>query len=635
MHIIRFRRLANYSVSWTVRRELGKGYYKKMLSGRSDAAALRERLRVDVCEQLKLDRVRLLRETLHDYRVEISCSFRWPGLTFVMLGLAIGLVIHSAMTHTWKPGALGAGAIAGVVVAVWYQTWKMRSGHLFSERLPQPVHSLLRVRRIPTGQFQFIVQTRLSFALNKMLSADEVNAMAPEMRPDALSRDTLNPVSSLNDIRDRVLQRPDITLGLSGSRGVGKTTIMNYLRRFEAEIGRVILIRLPAPSVKVDLARFMLDAVANKLAGEKPTSWEKRLKKRSHWIVLFSAVLLVAALYFAGISSLRLSMADRGVLSALAENGQISGNLADTEWLEHLELLAAYALLLAAVVCFSLGLLVNTWSSSAPGLRRLTALANDIRDSLTFEKETTQQANLGLSLRLGSGGISTLNRLKERDLLQADIYAVFERLVQQYRQVTGKRILLLIDELDRYELQFEGNEKRVLGEALNQLKPFFLVPGVSAIMSISTQAIRQFENREAESLGVLDSTYDETVEIPNWDENEIMTFLSYVVTGLSEPAQRRLAELSKGRPREADRLAWLFCRYMQKPETPPIEIAGFLQTGKGRAILAHVNARRDRAPVNARRDRAPTVHEGNGAPRFSQSDCLDIIAEYVTHEGEG
>lgn len=98
--------------------------------------------------------------------------------------------------------------------------------------------------------------------------------------------------------------------------------------------------------------------------------------------------------------------------------------------------------------------------------------------------------------------------------------------------------------------------------ALNQVKPFFMVPGVSAVMTVSDQARRSFENKDKESLSVLDSTFDEMVPVPPWNVDELKTLLVYWVVGMPTSDQERLAELSGGRPREVMRLARIYCDIM-------------------------------------------------------------------------
>lgn len=533
----------------------------------------------------------ILRETYLDYRAQQI--LKPSGSLLIAMTLALPVAIYLM----WKSNAI-TGAIVillimlSIVLLGWYQISRTRKARLFSDRLSVRLQQIVRMRRIDRDTFKFIIRTRSSEIINAQEGTYEIfDNLSPVITAASHTNDILNPTAAWSDIRDRVLARGSFVLGVSGSRGIGKTTTLNYLKRFEAEVGEVILLRLPSSDLENDLARYVLDALVEKLAQDsEPLSVRKR-GKVTRVIGGLGAISIASSFVLMGLASYAF---DTPLFEAEFRQpiGSLLGAMPATSisiFVVFLTVIGYVMILLAAIRSFSP-------LSSSNRIEYVREMAKDVRERLRFEQEVTHRAEAGLILTPGKGLLSRERRTRARPLSYGDVYASFEALVERYRHVTGKHILLLIDELDRYE-PAANDEVGKLGKALNQLKPIFLIPGVSAVLTISTQAAESFHRRDPGSLGVLDSTFDEVVTLREWDPKELRILLSNLVVGLSKPTQVVLSELADGRPREAVRLGWMMCQLMDG--TTPMELSSIVS-----AKAAVTDKKR------------------------TQSDCLNILTSY-------
>lgn len=501
--------------------------------------------------------------------------------------------------------------------------WRSRTRRLFLTTNRLRLQSLLRCRRLPNGQFNFVIRSRLSVAITEHLDQTQLESYPPVVQNRATATELLNPLDSLSDIRDRVMERPRIVLGISGSRGVGKTTTLNYLKRFENEIGSLIRVTLPMPSTRTDIARYALDATANELAGNTRPDQYRRYSRTALWLfaVFLLLSLTVTLIDWSG------SQLNTDHPSISASIGNILPNLQD---IDTTTVVACALILIFALFVVWIGYFV---ASSLQGREYASAVARDVQERLQFEKETTHQNSAGLDRNIVLG-FQRFQRKRERAILPGDTYTLFERLVREFNTATGKQVVLLIDELDRYEFDSSSKDGRSLEEALNALKPFFLIPNVSAVISVSSQALAAFTNRRESVLGVLDSTFDEMVEMPLWSDEELATLLSSLAVGLSKNSVERLAHLSCGRPREAMRLTWLFCRLMSGHV--PTELKKLLAGRKFRLERRLLEKRSDEPESQCRlrrclkyiAHRLRTCLARKQATKLTQSVALDVLEAF-------
>ncbi len=512
-------------------------------------------------------RTTTLQETEIEYRREVArnlvCPFAWVlVLMTAVLNLAAGTSIVSGIP--W------AFVILISLFGIFDALWRAARGWLWADWCPRWTQSRLRRGRIGSGDFQVLLTMGLSAALNAGLyRADAHDKISAQMKPQLRElKSTLLRTNALTDIRDRVIDRPGLVLGVSGSRGAGKTFALEYLRRFQPQIGEIIFLRLPSPHARADLAKFLLAAVADRLAGPYRPSQMERLATRARVAAAIALIMLVVTVLLGGtrsyVNALALSPRPTG-LEALG----LTWDALALAPVEAFFVVAAGVLLVTVSVLFALWLHVE-----GTGPAHTRALARDVLANLRFDDEKVQEAGMQLAFTAGAQvGANLLSRRSRRGrpVEVGDVYATFERLVDSYLSSSRKRLLIIVDELDRYDVTDVGSA--TLDEALNEIKPFFLVRGVSAVMSISSQAAQRYRNRgDIATLGVLDSTFDEVVEIPPWTKTEMSWLLNCLIVGLREDIINQIHEMSKGRPREAVRIAWMVCRLRNRRNPVPLEI---------------------------------------------------------------
>lgn len=534
----------------------------------------------------------ILDETEVDYRRALMSR---PPL--MPLAFLIGFCLAA---EAWWPDSISTGAwgFALVLMATFLKQRSIR-GVYWGDGLPKSVRRLMRRSRVCSVDFEYLVKTSIASVVNRKLDGVAgFERLVPHMEPALRNLDSsLLPIRALADIRDRVLERRGLVLGVTGSRGAGKTFALEYLRRFRPAIGECLFLRLPAPQTGADLGRFVLGALAAQFAGDVGP----RLERRRRWLH-FSGVVL------AWLGSLTYLAA---VLAAVAEARGLDSRvpapafiLSWWSWAVMPADMVAYFWGLGAILA-TLGVfwfwkwLVTEFSRSL----RTKYLAQDVLESLRFESE--RGTEIGMSGVAGVAASASQSR-RGRPLEMGDVYATFEALVQSFAGVSRRRLLILIDELDRYGGGSDGATSLV--EALNQIKPFLLVPGVSAVMAISSEAADQFRRELGPGeAGVLDSSFDEIVEIPPWSSGDVKYLLDGFVVGFNDQIMAEVSKISKGRPRDAMRAAWMICRMRAKKV--PLELHSILER---RGLPTRV--------PNAPRTERPGP--------LSWELCLEVVGEY-------
>jgi hypothetical protein len=136
--------------------------------------------------------------------------------------------------------------------------------------------------------------------------------------------------------------------------------------------------------------------------------------------------------------------------------------------------------------------------------------------------------------------------LSERQMSLPDIVDLFRDFL---RQVSASRdIRIGIDELDKMD---DGGARRFL----NEIKVVFRIPDCFFFISVSEDAMSSFERRGLPFRDVFDSSFDDVVLVPNLDRSVSEGLLDERITDLSMPFVCLLHSLSGGLPRDLIRAA--------------------------------------------------------------------------------
>lgn len=446
-----------------------------------------------------------------------------------------------------------------LIIGLWLlsRMHYIRHGEFFSQKYK--IGHLIRFGRIPAADFNSIVAMLTTEALNDIMekqkslvlstTSDLYTMLKPQMTPAVKHRDLLVTTQILAEIREYVKDRPGNVIGISGTRGIGKTYVVGYLARFPS-LGTMVPLTLPALPDNVDVARLLLHALADRIAGtSQPSLIRKHLRQGGIW----TSIALVALLLFLPSGRTNLDTSSLGDVVSYWRNWLTS--------IPHLVDLACGAAII--------GIGILTWGFLQDPAR---ALARDIRDSLLYEDTHSATATLSaspsvLSTPLTLSGVRGRIR-KARGLDTTDVYRAFEKLVGKWSNYSGHQVLLLLDELDRLP-------SNIFKNVLNQVKPLTRVQGVTTVITISTEATKSFHAQQsldsATAKDVLDSTFDDVIQISEWTVDDSKRLLAGAMIGIPPGQAKKLHDLAQGRPRQLIRLAWQVCELRQGKK--PITIA--------------------------------------------------------------
>lgn len=352
--------------------------------------------------------------------------------------------------------------------------------------------------------------------------------------------------TAVEELEELIASLDSGSIGLSGPRGCGKTTVINSFTRGTAmpfnkeRLGLVV----PAP-VKYDPREFVLHLFASLC--------EEVLKERPD------------------------DLAGAGVRWAPGERGRFVWGLG----LAALALLAAGFLITFGIpslsreaqstIAFALGgflayLWAISWFAGTPQGRRLgrrivsslegessTAAAKSLAEreakgylkQIRFQQSRDSSGSAKVSLfgfELGGGSTSSLAR---------SAWTLPEA-VEELRRFAGRLshrfVVIGIDELDKLE------SDQAAREFLNNIKGVFGVPGCYYLVSVSEDAMSSFERRGLPMRDVFDSSFDEIQRIGYLTLAESRRVLESRVTGVPVPFQCLCHCLAGGLPRDLIRV---------------------------------------------------------------------------------
>jgi hypothetical protein len=431
----------------------------------------------------------------------------------------------------------------------------------------------------------------------------------------------------------RLMERmPGGAIGLSGSRGAGKTTLMRSLCRPEGTKGGAddLALMVDAP-VSYDAREFVLhlfaqacsavlgpERVARLRGADGPFRWPSG----PMFILLASPLSVIGLMLFAAGMFLVF-------FSALDVATQLSSPLV---W----GLVLAGAgnfLAVASVVGESQrrrrapGVTSRPVVSDAHGDGDVQTAAVRLRQ-IWFQQSFTSGWSGSLKAPLGlEGGLSGSTEFAEQQLSFPEIVSMFRGFLEQV--ASSRQIRIGIDELDKMD---DGTARRFL----NEIKVVFRVPGCFFLVSISEDAMSFFERRGLPFRDVFDSSFDDVVQVPHLRFEISRELLDRRIVDLPLPFACLLHGISGGLPRDLIRSArdLVEMRKGTSLEAATDELMGDALDSK--AVAARVAARRfefeDHATLLiAWLDR---LEAGGSDPAALLSACRDFEPRFLSRLDE-
>ncbi len=342
---------------------------------------------------------------------------------------------------------------------------------------------------------------------------------------------------------------PGGAIGLSGPRGVGKSTLMRSIcgrgTRWEGDV-KVLGVVVDAP-VEYDARDFVLHLFA-RVCSE--VLGQERVRALRGWNRPFGGSPLEARTLAE--SLLRLSigplLALVGLLLVLPIDVGVSARVG---W--GIGLLLAGCALTGMLLIHELPRLGRRRGALRTSVERArdpatVALARDRLGQIWFQQSFSSGWSGSFRTPVGlEGGVSATNELAERQMSFPDIVALLREFLERVAAENGQ-VRIGIDELDKMD-------DEAARRFLNEIKVVFRVPRCFFLISISEDAMSFFERRGLPFRDVFDSSFDAVMRVPQLEFRVSRELLERRTVGLPIPFACFLHCLSGGLPRDLIRAA--------------------------------------------------------------------------------
>ncbi|MEU0162739.1 P-loop NTPase fold protein [Streptomyces sp. NPDC006261] len=346
------------------------------------------------------------------------------------------------------------------------------------------------------------------------------------------SREGVNLVNKLNLMAGGAI-------GISGPRGVGKSTLLRELAHNEAAGDLLITADIPSAYVPQEFLLTLFQRVCEEfltLHGRATDSsflflitLRKHLLRRfytalSIWGRLLLAVLLLAIALSPAVATLNSSL--EGGITQWLENlwHDISVTVVQA-WVAHSWLMR---LLLAML---GIGLLV-TLTRRRPISPLVKECVNYLYLLRTVQSTSVAATAGSTSLPAVTLGLGRTNTLSSRTLTLPELVVHFRSLLERMalaERRNGRRVFILIDEIDRLGT---ADQARSL---LTDIKSIFGIPNVYFLISVAEDIGADFVRRGLPTRNVVDSSLDDVVHLAPKSLEESHAILQHRAPGLTLP----------------------------------------------------------------------------------------------------
>jgi hypothetical protein len=378
------------------------------------------------------------------------------------------------------------------------------------------------------------------------------------------------------EVIDFIQSHETSAIGIAGSRGSGKTTLMEAVRNADGLASHHVHITAPVKYEPLDFTRRLFAEVARTIVTksghpvESAHAAHRRRFMRQRMVrdVFTLAVLCVLA----------------GVVFLWGLDNY------DWTWDWRTTVGFAGAAVLVAVISatvVSLGRSLSRSSDVRSALfdaPRSVRLAAEALDDLVWSREEGQKET-GSSNLLGGlftvGGEDSVTR-KRRELSQPELVANFQEMLTQFSQDhTGNRFVIFIDELDKLD------DIDDLVNAINGIKDLLHLPGVHFVVSVSVDALVRFEERGMAARDAFDSAFDTVIRMRSLTLDESRRILSSRAANFPAVLVLCCHAWSGGLARDLLRAARR-CVEIQRRSSEVLHVSEIMMTMVTEDMLAHI-----------------------------------------------
>ena len=358
------------------------------------------------------------------------------------------------------------------------------------------------------------------------------------------------PTQSALRLQRLMEQMPGGSIGISGPRGVGKTTL---IRSYTADYGTSshvlsVMVSAPVDYAARDFILHLFETLCRKVSGPELDDLQRRTSPSR--AAEIGKPLTDHRLSFA---ALGLVVATVGGAAVLVEQLRISTKILWTVIGAAIGILGLLMVFASLVSHRSAGAKAKskTRSIAVPQLDQLAplrVLASQKLQEIKFQQSFSTGWSGTLKIPIGVEGNLTGNTTLAQ--LQETLPNVVESLRAFLSQVarTG-RVVIGIDELDKI-----GSDEKAR-QFLSDIKGIFGLERCFYLVSVSEEAMASFERRGLPFRDVFDSSFDEIIKVPYLGFDDAKRMLARRILGLPVPFAGLCYCLSGGLPRDLIRAA--------------------------------------------------------------------------------
>jgi len=599
-----------------------------------DASEVDPAVKHDISNEYVSDRSafakRLLANTSVPSAPLLSPLRKFAGVLHVVLLVSglIGLALYTlgsivvAADHQQRVG----GTISTLVcVLLWgWIIRRIRTGKLSFSPTPR-----LNASQDAEAQYRDIVRIQLTDYANRVANRLHSESLAAEDEtrrraagesaevvlstteaPRLVELENQDPVrvKTLRDLEEFIKSHVTSAIGISGPRGIGKTTIMRQLcARYQ---DRYVGVYVPAP-VKyspADFVRTIHQRTAEEILEAHGAPRQDPLLTQRNSVLTVRLVAVAAVLLCAA-----------AVLLVKWESPHLSWPLTAGSGL------AATAVVLLSSLAVSY---FNTTRVQRLRDKNPVALARAELERLAWSTRTQTSSTNSVALRGLSLEDSSMTELVERETSHPQRVDAFQKFAALYRKVSDRAIIVAVDELDKISTPEEAID------VINGLKDLMHGVGIHFLVSVSEDALARFALRGIPMRDAFDSTFDTIADVDRFGVDDASNLLMGRVVGMPQVLAYYCHALSGGIPRDLIR----FCRECIDVgrRTPTSTPTTAIVTAVARE---HATGLLSGAAIRAKQDRSDSLQgllEVREVLHRTPADCLladlDRAAEFLWEE---
>ncbi|MFI0238061.1 ATP-binding protein [Streptomyces sp. NPDC016845] len=376
---------------------------------------------------------------------------------------------------------------------------------------------------------------------NRERAKDDQSVLTSEKAPILVEIDSADtiPSASTEAVLSFITEHRTSAIGISGPRGIGKSTLMRDIQRKLAEGEATggpkpfnLYIPIPVRYTADDFIRVIFRELARTVNARYGGRSDEALAAREGRRIAFARKVASAGAFAAGLA---LIIAD--------QTGHPVATIKDAP---------ALVLMLLGVAGGVHALNAYYADSHRRSLswgHPLVKAAHDAEASLTYSHMQKRISKNVFSFTPVAAEDQDQFEQTERDLSHPELVTRFKEFVALAAEVSKQRVVIALDELDKVD-----KPKDAL-KFINSIKDILHIPDVHVIVSVSEDALHSFSLRGIPVRDAFDSSFDSIVPVRRLSTDEALRLVNRRALDFPAPLALFCHALSGGVPRDLIRAA--------------------------------------------------------------------------------